>query len=104
MFISSSKKRQIHFRLSLNASCEQEKMTTNHFSVDYAKLGTSACKRCKTKIAKGEIRLAKAAPSPYADGGIMKLYHHVQCMFDSFLNARATTKIIESTRVKPRRL
>ena len=72
-------------------------MVDNRFSVDYAKLGTSSCKKCKTKIAKGEIRLAKLTPSPFSEGDIMKVYHHVPCMFDTFLHARATTKIIESS-------
>ncbi|CAF3243885.1 unnamed protein product [Rotaria socialis] len=72
-------------------------MTENRFSVDYAKLGTSACKKCKTKIAKGEIRIAKVTPSPFSEGDTMKIYHHVACIFDTFLNARATTKIIESS-------
>ncbi|CAF4737363.1 unnamed protein product, partial [Rotaria magnacalcarata] len=30
-------------------------------------------------------------------GDTMKIYHHVACIFDTFLNARATTKIIESS-------
>jgi DNA ligase-3 len=72
-------------------------MTENRFSVDYAKLGTSACKKCKAKIAKGEIRIAKITPSPFSEGDTMKIYHHVPCIFDTFLHARATTKIIESS-------
>ncbi|CAF3729866.1 unnamed protein product [Rotaria sordida] len=72
-------------------------MAEHRYSVDYAKLGTSACKKCKAKIAKGEIRIAKLTPSPFSEGDMMKIYHHVQCIFDSFLHARATTKIIESS-------
>lgn len=72
-------------------------MTEHRFSIDYAKLGTSACKKCKTKIAKGEIRIAKITPSPFSEGDTMKMYHHVPCIFESFLHARATTKIIESS-------
>lgn len=72
-------------------------MAENRFSVDYAKLGTSACKKCKAKIAKGEIRIAKVTPSPFSEGDTMKVYHHVPCIFDTFLHARATTKIIESS-------
>jgi DNA ligase-3 len=72
-------------------------MTENRFSVDYAKLGTSACKKCKAKIAKGEIRIAKITPSPFSEGDTMKVYHHVPCIFATFLHARATTKIIESS-------
>ena len=72
-------------------------MTENRYSVDYAKLGTSSCKKCKTKITKGEIRIAKVTPSPFSEGDTMKIYHHVACIFETFRNARATTKIIESS-------
>lgn len=72
-------------------------MTDNRFSIDYAKLGTSSCKKCKSKIGKGEIRIAKITPSPFSEGDTMKVYHHVACIFATFLHARATTKIIESS-------
>ncbi|CAF1189723.1 unnamed protein product [Adineta steineri] len=72
-------------------------MSENRFSIDYAKLGTSACKKCKAKITKGEIRIAKVTPSPFSEGDTMKVYHHVPCIFETFLHARATTKIIESS-------
>jgi len=33
--------------------------------------------------------------NPYSStGGEMRQYHHVKCMFDTFVRARATTKII----------
>lgn len=72
-------------------------MGENRFSIDYAKLGTSSCKKCKSKIGKGEIRIAKITPSPFSEGDTMKVYHHVPCIFETFLHARATTKIIESS-------
>ena len=72
-------------------------MGENRFSIDYAKLGTSSCKKCKSKIGKGEIRIAKVTPSPFSEGDTMKVYHHVPCIFETFLHARATTKIIESS-------
>nr|BAJ98669.1 predicted protein [Hordeum vulgare subsp. vulgare] len=72
-------------------------MADNRFSIDYAKLGTSGCKKCKAKIAKGELRIAKITPSPFSEGDTMKVYHHVPCIFETFLNARATTKIIDSS-------
>lgn len=72
-------------------------MADNRFSIDYAKLGTSSCKKCKSKIGKGEIRIAKITPSPFSEGDTMKVYHHVPCIFETFLHARATTKIIESS-------
>lgn len=72
-------------------------MSETQYSADYAKLGTSTCKKCKTKINKGELRIAKMIPSPYSEGDTMKAYHHATCIFDMFLNARPTTKIIESS-------
>ena len=55
----------------------------------------AGCKKCKQKIEKGEIRIAKITKSPFSDDGEMKNYHHPRCIFDTFKNARATTKIIE---------
>eukprot|EP00090_Calanus_glacialis_P001127 TRINITY_DN10792_c0_g1_i1.p1 TRINITY_DN10792_c0_g1~~TRINITY_DN10792_c0_g1_i1.p1 ORF type:complete len:1194 (-),score=363.16 TRINITY_DN10792_c0_g1_i1:78-3470(-) len=69
-------------------------MTDNRFSIDYAKR-QAGCKKCKQKIEKGEVRIAKITASPFSDDGEMKNYHHPACMFDTFKKARATTKIIE---------
>jgi DNA ligase-3 len=69
---------------------------TVKFSVDYSKR-VSKCQRCKNELEKGSLRLAKLVPNPFHDdSGEMKSYYHVDCLFDSFKNARATTKIIES--------
>lgn len=71
-------------------------MADNKFAVDYAKLGTSKCKKCKQGIEKKSPRIAKLVPNPFSDdGGDMKQYFHINCMFESFLRARATTKKIE---------
>jgi DNA ligase-3 len=65
------------------------------FECSYAKLATSSCRKCKQKIEKGALRLAKLVSNPYSSaGGDMKQYHHPKCLFDSFVKARATTKII----------
>ncbi len=40
-------------------STRRVEMADNRFSADYAKLGTSSCKKCKQKIGKGEFRIAK---------------------------------------------
>ena len=55
----------------------------------------AGCKKCKQKIEKGEVRIAKITASPFSDDGEMKNYHHPACMFETFKKARATTKIIE---------
>ena len=71
------------------------KMADNKYACDYAKLGTSGCKKCKQKLAKGELRIAKLSANPFGDGD-MKIYHHPKCIFETFIRARASTKIIES--------
>ena len=71
-------------------------MTENKFMCDYAKRATSGCKKCKKKLEKGELRLAKVVPNFFHDGdGEMKQYHHAECLFETFVKARAATKIIE---------
>ena len=68
------------------------------FSVDYSKR-TSKCKRCKKELAKGSIRLAKVVPNFFAGGDNdeeMKNYFHIECLFESFKRARASTKKIEA--------
>ncbi|TRY78644.1 hypothetical protein TCAL_13609 [Tigriopus californicus] len=71
-------------------------MSDNRYGADYAKR-VANCKKCKAKIDKGQLRLAKiTANNPFSDGGgDMKLYHHPQCLFDTFKRARPATKIIE---------
>ena len=71
-------------------------MAENKFMCDYAKRATSGCKKCKKKLEKGELRLAKVVPNFFHEGdGEMKQYHHAECLFETFVKARATTKIIE---------
>jgi hypothetical protein len=55
----------------------------------------AGCKKCKQKIPKGAVRIAKVTANPFNDEGDMKLYHHPACIFETFKKARATTKIIE---------
>lgn len=50
------------------------------FYADRAKSGRAGCKKCKQKIASGELRMAKAASNPFGSG-VMKMWHHVDCMF-----------------------
>ncbi|KAL5490807.1 hypothetical protein EMCRGX_G015992 [Ephydatia muelleri] len=67
------------------------------YCIEYAKTGRSGCKKCKQQIEKGVARIGKVAPNPFSDdGGDMKVWYHVKCMFETFKRARATTKKIES--------
>ncbi|XP_064425147.1 DNA ligase 3 isoform X2 [Latimeria chalumnae] len=71
-------------------------MAEQRYCVDYAKRGTAGCKKCKDKIAKGMVRIAKVVPNPFTEsGGDMKEWYHVKCMFEKLERARATTKKIE---------
>lgn len=71
-------------------------MSENKYIVGYARLGTSSCKKCKSKIDKGGLRIGKVVSNPFSDeGGDMKQWYHPSCMFETFKRARATTKKIE---------
>nr|XP_002129234.1 DNA ligase 3 [Ciona intestinalis] len=68
---------------------------STRFTCDYGKR-KSNCKKCKKPIEKGSPRIAKCVPNYFNDGdGEMKQYHHIPCMFETFVKARATTKKIE---------
>lgn len=72
-------------------------MATNRYCIDVAKRGTAGCKECKKKIDKGLVRLAKVIPNPFTEnGGDMKEWYHMRCIFTKLSRARATTKKIES--------
>lgn len=44
----------------------------------------------------GELRIGKIVTNPFSEsGGDMKQWHHVNCIFETFKRARATTKKIE---------
>ncbi|XP_060578412.1 DNA ligase 3-like, partial [Ruditapes philippinarum] len=71
-------------------------MAENRYLTGYAKLGTSSCKKCKQKIDKGALRIAKLVSNPFSeDAGDMKQWFHPDCVFEQFVRARATTKKIE---------
>lgn len=72
-------------------------MSGAKFACDYAKRGQAGCKKCKQKLEKGSLRLAKVVPNPFSDnGGDMKQWYHMNCLFETFERARATTKVIEA--------
>uniref|UniRef100_A0A914UKU5 DNA ligase n=1 Tax=Plectus sambesii TaxID=2011161 RepID=A0A914UKU5_9BILA len=73
-------------------------MANVRFGVDYAKR-VSNCKKCKQQLGKGEMRVAKITPNPFAsdaDSADMRQYFHAQCVFETFNRVRAGTKTIES--------
>ncbi|CAN8030804.1 unnamed protein product [Ixodes persulcatus] len=71
-------------------------MADTRFCIEYAKRGTAGCKKCKAKIDKEVLRIAKIVPNPFSDsGGDMKQWFHVDCIFEQLSRARATTKKIE---------
>ena len=65
------------------------------FFVDRAKSSRSTCKKCKQKLDTGVLRLAKSGYNPFGPGP-MKLWHHVNCMFEVFAAQRRTTARIET--------
>lgn len=70
-------------------------MANNRYCIDYAKR-VAGCKKCKQSIEKGLIRIAKVVPNAFSDdGGDMKQWYHVACIFEQLSRARATTKKIE---------
>ena len=72
-------------------------MSEARYCVEYAKTARSNCKKCKSQIDKGCCRIGKITANPFSDdGGDMKVWFHLTCMFESLSRARATTKKIES--------
>lgn len=43
-------------------------MDSKDFSVDRAKSGRAACKKCKEKLPVGELRVAKVVPNHFGSG------------------------------------
>jgi len=67
------------------------------FMVDYGKR-KCGCKRCKKPIEKATLRIAKCQPNFFNEGsGEIKMYYHVECIFEMFSKGRATTKKIEKS-------
>ncbi|XP_066998316.2 DNA ligase 3 isoform X2 [Anabrus simplex] len=79
------------FKMSDEESTGDEKK----FFAERAKTGRATCKKCKQKLETGKLRLAKAGYNPFGPGP-MKLWHHVECLFDVFSRQRATTARINS--------
>ena len=86
--------RRVFSSLSVMASGSDDKP----FVVEYAPQGRAKCKTCKQQIEKSSKRIGKLVSNPFSeDGGMMKHWYHVPCMFEALSRARATTKKIDST-------
>lgn len=67
------------------------------FLAEYDCTGRASCKGCRQKLDKKELRIAKVVSNPFGDSGeTMNQWYHPKCIFNSFLRARATTRIIQS--------
>ena len=73
---------------------EQEEVEEKLFCAERAKTGRAKCKRCKNIIDSGSLRVAKLAMNPFSTGK-MKVWHHLNCIFEAFKKQRATTPKIE---------
>ncbi|XP_020612106.1 DNA ligase 3-like isoform X2 [Orbicella faveolata] len=86
--------RRLVWRLNIMADAGGEKP----FLVEYAPQGRAKCKTCKQQIEKSSTRIGKLVSNPFSeDGGMMKQWYHVPCIFDALSRARATTKKIDGT-------
>nr|CAD7588748.1 unnamed protein product [Timema genevievae] len=74
---------------------EEPQVEEKKFFAERAKSGRANCKKCKQKLEAGKLRLAKAGYNPFGPG-LMKMWHHVPCLFDVFSRQRKTTPKIES--------
>nr|CAD7567649.1 unnamed protein product [Timema californicum] len=74
---------------------EEPQVEEKKFFAERAKFGRANCKKCKQKLEAGKLRLAKAGFNPFGPG-LMKMWHHVPCLFDVFSRQRKTTPKIES--------
>lgn len=75
---------------------DEEKAEEKPFAIEVAKLGRANCRKCKQKCDSGAVRIAKLAYNPFGgDGGKMKQWHHVDCLFEVFLNQRPKTKRLD---------
>ena len=89
---------RIHQRVSSLLSVMSAAGGEKPFLVEYAPQGRAKCKTCKQQIEKSSTRIGKLITNPFSeDGGMMKQWYHVACIFESLSRARATTKKIDDT-------
>lgn len=59
-------------------------MADARYCVESAKTGRSSCKKCKQQIEKGVGRIGKISANPFSDdGGEMKVWYHMRCVFET---------------------
>ena len=61
------------------------------FFTDYSIKGTAKCRKCKKRIPKLELRIAKSSRFNNKE---IKIFFHVKCIFESFKKARKQNSII----------
>ena len=62
--------------------------------MDYSKLGTAKCRKCKKNVPKGELRVGKRVPFKVVH---IIQYFHINCAFALFQKARISTNVISNT-------
>ena len=67
-------------------------LTCNKFKVDYSKLGTVKCRKCKKSILKGTLRIGKYVPYKTV---IILHYFHLECGFDRMRRARVPSNTVK---------
>lgn len=48
-------------------------------SIQVSPSGRAACRSCKDKIAKGELRFGEEIPSQFGSSGVTTVWHHIKC-------------------------
>ncbi|MFT5356995.1 MAG: hypothetical protein ACI9KE_004222 [Polyangiales bacterium] len=48
-------------------------------SIQISPSGRAACRTCKDKIPKGELRFGEEVPSQFGSSGVQKVWHHIKC-------------------------
>jgi hypothetical protein len=74
---------------------DEQQQESKKFFADRAKTGRAACRKCKNKLDAGVVRLAKYGYNPFGSFP-MKMWHHVNCLFEVFSGQRPTTAKIET--------
>ena len=67
-------------------------LTCNKFKVDYSKLGTAKCRKCKKSILKGTLRIGKYVTYKTV---IILHYFHLECGFDLMRRARVPSNTVK---------
>ena len=71
--------------------CGEDIISANKFCVEPSLSARSKCRKCKTMIPKGILRIGKLVPYKSA---YIHHYFHIKCAFDAFRAARIQTNIV----------